>query len=204
MIWVVWIICLQNPYYYQLKKNLGQKTVNKIEGRLQKKYDLNLSNSMEQFHKIDAVLREFFGAGADGLEEKFLENICSMKTKNNNGNWIQIDDNTINTILLEAFADDDKKMILNSCLGKSQIIADVIIKNKIPQTSAYRKINSLVKNGLLVADGHYITSDGKQIIEYRSLIDNVNISIIKNKISVSVQINQDDFLKSSILQVIFG
>jgi len=105
-----------------IKKNLGRKTVKKIESRLQKKYDLNLSDSMEQFHKIDSVLREFFGAGADGLEEKFLENICSMKTKNNDGDWIQIDDSTINTILLEAFADDDKKMIQTTHIIITMII----------------------------------------------------------------------------------
>ena len=31
-----------------------------------------------------SVLREFFGAGADGLEKRFLENPCAVKTSNNN------------------------------------------------------------------------------------------------------------------------
>ena len=45
-----------------IKENLGEKASKKIEDRLFEKYGISLTQSIIQFQKIDAVLREFFGA----------------------------------------------------------------------------------------------------------------------------------------------
>src|SRR5574338_189140 len=95
-----------------IRKNLGEKTIKKIEDRLFERYGISLTQSIEQFQKLDAVLREFFGAGADGLEQRFIENICDVKTTNNN-NSITINNSTLTKIILESFGDDDKKKILS-------------------------------------------------------------------------------------------
>lgn len=182
-----------------IRENLGDKTVQKIEERLFEKYGISLTQSIEQFQKLDAVLREFFGAGADGLEQRFLNNICEVKSVNNE-HWVQIENPELTKIILESFGDDDKKKILATLNEEPMLISQILDICKIPQTSGYRKINSLIEGGLLVPAGFVITPDGKRVTKYLSIFDNIRIDIIKNKISVSLHL-QKGLSTSSVLTV---
>ena len=183
-----------------IRENLGDKTIQKVEARLIEKYGITLTESIEQFQKLDSVLREFFGAGADGLEKRFLESLCSVKTTSND-NWISIDNSMLTKIILESFGDIDKKKILNLLNSEALIISQIIEKCGIAQTSGYRKINALIDDGLLVPSGYVSTSDGKKVTKYRSIFNNINIEIVKNKINVSLYLPKVDFEASSILTV---
>lgn len=182
-----------------IRENLGDKTVQKIEERLFEKYGISLTQSIEQFQKLDAVLREFFGAGADGLEQRFLNNICEVKSVNNE-HWVQIENPELTKIILESFGDDDKKKILATLNEEPMLISQILDICKIPQTSGYRKVNSLIEGGLLVPAGFVITPDGKRVTKYLSIFDNIRIDIIKNKISVSLHL-QKGLSTSSVLTV---
>jgi predicted transcriptional regulator len=183
-----------------IRQNLGDRTIQKIEDRLFEKYGLSLTQSIEQFQKLDAVLREFFGAGADGLEQRFIKEVCEIKSINGE-NWVSIDNQTLTRIILESFGDDDKKKILSTLNGHALIISEIIEKCNIPQTSGYRKINSLIDAGLLIQDGHVVTADGKRVTKYRSILDNVKIDIIKNKVTTTLHLSKQDFISSTVLAV---
>lgn len=187
-----------------IRNNLGEKTTKKIEERLFEKYGLSLTQGIEEFQKIDAVLREYFGAGADGLENKFLENICKVKTKNSTNSWFTIKDGKIAQSILESFGDDDKASIINSVIDNPKIISDILASCKIPQTSGYRKINQLIDDGLLITDGHEFTSDSRKVSKYRSLFNNIRINIVKNQVTVDVQLESSNFNQSTVLQVILA
>jgi DNA-binding transcriptional ArsR family regulator len=182
-----------------IRENLGDKTVQKIEERLFEKYGISLAQSIEQFQKLDAVLREFFGAGADGLEQRFLKNVCEVKSVNDE-HWVQIENPELTKIILESFGDDDKKKILATLNEEPMLISQILDICKIPQTSGYRKINSLIEGGLLVPAGFVITPDGKRVTKYLSIFDNIRIDIVKNKISVSLHL-QKGLSTSSVLTV---
>ena len=183
-----------------IRENLGDKTIQKIENRLFEKYGLSLSRSIEEFSKLDAVLREFFGAGADGLEQRFLKSVCEVKVLNNE-KWVKIENPFLTKIILESFGDDDKKKILSALNGESLIISQIIERCSIPQTSGYRKVNSLIEEGLLVPSGFIATSDGKKITKYRSIFDNIKIDIVKNNITVAIHLANEDLNESTILSV---
>lgn len=183
-----------------IRENLGNKTIQKIEDRLFEKYGISLTQSIEQFHKLDAVLREFFGAGADGLEQRFLKNVCNLKVTNGE-NWLLIENPALTKVILESFGDDDKKKILGALNGESMIISQIIERCNIPQTSGYRKVNALIDAGLLLPAGYISTPDGKKVTKYRSIFDNLKIDIVKNKISVTLRLPKDDVINSSILAV---
>ncbi len=55
-----------------IRDNLGEMTLKKIESRLFERYDMTINQGLLEFEKFDTVLREFFGAGAEGLEKKLL------------------------------------------------------------------------------------------------------------------------------------
>jgi len=56
-----------------VKENLGELTFNKIEKRLFECHRMGFTQAAEDFQKIDSVLREFFGKGADGVEKQILK-----------------------------------------------------------------------------------------------------------------------------------
>jgi len=186
-----------------IELNLGKQTLNKIEQRLMERHGLGIVQAIKDFHKFDSVLREFFGAGADGLESKFLKNIIELKQqKKTNDNWITIQDQDLAKIFLESFADQDKKAIIGTVLDKSLIVADILHQCKVPQTSGYRKINQLIDAGLLIVNGHTLSSDGKKIKKYETIFDNVSMDIEKNVVVVKVQLKMNSLSQSSILQII--
>jgi hypothetical protein len=186
-----------------IEENLGKETLNKIEERLMERHGLGLVQAIKNFNKFDSVLREFFGAGADGLEQKFLQKVVDIeKSKQSDSNWIHMKDPELSKIFLESFADQDKKAILGSVMDGSLIIAKILESCEIPQTSGYRKINFLIDNGLLVANGFELAQDGKKVKKYETIFDNVKVDIIKNNIAVKVQLKKSLLNESSILQTI--
>lgn len=196
-----------------IRKNLGDNTIHKIENRLFEKYGISLTESLTQFQKLDSVLREYFGAGADGLEEKFFKNMYIIKNvdnKNNenkstqlqNGQCITLYDSTLTGLILEAFGDSDKKKILTSVLSESKTVYEILKDCEIPQTSGYRKVNSLINNGLLLIDGFLETQDNKKTNKYRAIFHNLEINIIKDKVTINIQINKRNIENSSIISAI--
>lgn len=194
---------LVNSLRKSIEENLGKETLNKIEQRLEERHGLGLDQAIKDFHKLDSVLREFFGADADGLEQKFLKNIVSIeKSKQSYSNWVQIKDQELSKIILESFADSDKRLIIGSVMDESLIISDITRKCQIPQTSGYRKINFLINNGLLVSSGFELTQDGKKVKKYETIIENVIMEIVKNSVSVKIQLKKSLLNESSILQTV--
>ena len=186
-----------------IEENLGKETLNKIEQRLMERHGLGLVQAIKNFNKFDSVLREFFGAGADGLEEKFLKNIVDIeKTKRSDSNWIHIKDPELSKTFLESFADSDKKAIIGSVMNAPLIVAKILESCNIPQTSGYRKINSFIDSGLLVSNGFELSSDGKKVKKYETIFDNVKMDIVKNNVAVKIQLKKNLLNESSILQTV--
>lgn len=195
-------ILLAGALEHTVRENLGKKTMNKIEKRLFEKFGMNVTQALSDFHKLDSILREFFGAGADGLEKKFLDGLIKIeKTNNKNHGWITIESEYLIKPILEAFGDEDKKEIMNVVLDTPNPVLEILELCKIPQTSGYRKINSLIKTGLLIPAGTIIAHDGKKIVKYISLFENMKIDIQKNKVVIKAQIRNDTLKESSIIQV---
>jgi len=184
-----------------VRKNLGNKVVAKIEARLFEKFGVSLTQGIEEFEKIDLVLREFFGKGADGIEKKFFENLIHTKSKKSKGEWHTITDLQVNAIVLQAFGDPEKKKILESVTNTPKIIADILNDCNLPQTSGYRKINSIINDGLLVQSGQ-VVKDNKKINKYVCIFDNLKINIEKGNVVVDVQLTQHEQQNSSILQIV--
>jgi len=184
-----------------VRKNLGNKVVAKIETRLFEKFGVSLTQGIEEFEKMDLVLREFFGKGADGIEKKFFENLIHIKSKKSKGEWHTITDLHVNAIVLQAFGDPEKKKILESVTNTPKIIADILNDCNLPQTSGYRKINSIINDGLLVQSGQ-VVKDNKKINKYVCIFDNLKINIEKGNVVVDVQLTQHEQQNSSILQIV--
>ena len=107
------------------------------------------------------------------------------KTLDKNG-WTTLEDSHLIDIILNAIGDEDKKNIINAVIDKACKISEILEINNIPQTSGYRKIKTLIDDGILIPQVWVRMHDRKEVARYRAIFDNVDISLKKNKIVVKV------------------
>lgn len=185
-----------------IKENLGIKTIQKIENRLFEKYGISSNQSLEEFEKLDFVLKELFGnIGAKGLEQRFCNAIFDTKSKKNTENWIIICDSDINSSIIQTFGDLEKKKIIESVMESPKIIYEIIKDCDLPQTSGYRKVNALIDEGFLIPTEFEI-KENKRIYRYSSIIKNLKIDIGSNKIKVSILLDESQQNHCSFLQIV--
>ena len=186
-----------------IQVNLSAQTIKKLDNRLVEKYGITLSQAVGDFQKLDDVLREFFGEGAVGIERKIFESICTVsKAKNTDEEWMTIRDSNIAKTVLEAFGDEDKKKIMSVLMNEPHIVSEVLSMCNLPQTSGYRKINSMISDGLLTVEGYITTSDGKKVNKYISIFENIKIDIVKNNVTVKVKLKNDSVKNSLLIPLI--
>jgi len=186
-----------------IQVNLSEQTIKKLDNRLVEKYGITLSQAVEDFQKLDDILREFFGEGAVGLERKIFESICTVsKAKNTDEEWMTIRDSNIAKTVLEAFGDEDKKKIISVLMNEPHIVSEVLSMCNLPQTSGYRKINSMISDGLLTIEGYITTSDGKRVNKYVSIFENIKIDIVKNNVTVKVKLKTNSIKNSLLIPLI--
>ena len=112
--------------------------------------------------------------------------------------WVTIKDKSLILPILQSYADPDKKKILDTA-ERPKTILDIISLCKLPQTSSYRKINLLIRNGLLIHDGQVSMKYGKNVTTYVTLFKNVEINIIKNDVQIRAKISDES--KNAVLRM---
>ena len=186
----------------QIEENIGTEKLEEIEKRLIERHGVNMVQAIKDFYKLDSVLREFFGANADEIETKSLRSIIGLEKSEKKEEWITIQDQELSKTFLEMLGDEDKKTILGTVLNKSMIVADILKEAKMPQTSGYRKINSMIDGGILVANGFELSKDNKKIKKYETVFQNIKMDIQENAMIVKIQLKKQILTNSAIFQII--
>lgn len=71
--------------------------------------------------------------------------------------------------------------------NKSRTLVEILGICKIPPTSGYRKIKSLIRDGLLIPNGTFWARSKKEVRRYISALENIKIDIDKGKLVVKVR-----------------
>jgi predicted transcriptional regulator len=184
---------------------LGKTTVSKIEKRLFEKYGMTFTESMEDFAKLDDVLKEIFGGGSRGMLRSVLNNFCNLKKNiGRKDSLVILNDPKMTERILEMLGDKDYRKILDMLIDKSLTSYEILDKIDIPQASAYRKIDALVTAGLLVEDGKITGDIGRPAVKLATLYRGLDINIVKNKITVQVKISRNMLQKSTIFSTLYS
>ena len=102
--------------------------------------------------------------------------------------WFDISDHDYAIKTLHIIGDDVKREILISFIDTPRTINEVLRMCRISHTSGYRKVKSLINDGLLVSTGLSIEY-GKPVNRYKSIFKNFLIQMVENKIIMKIQLN---------------
>lgn len=91
--------------------------------------------------------------------------------------------------VLRALLDDQSRLILTSTISTPKSVIDITREQRIPVTSAYRKVKELKEFGLLKVERIVITDDGKKYELVRSAIRSASVQFDKGNLGVDITNN---------------
>jgi len=104
---------------------------------------------------------------------------------------VQATDQTYQMNLLRALADDEARKIIACAISAGKSVADIVRDCSIPHTSAYRLVNELKSQGLLIVERVMISKDGKKSLLYRSSVRSVLVKFEEGQINVEILPNDN-------------
>ena len=192
---------LVRPMEEEIRENLGERTLQKIEKRLFERHGMNLAQSIQKFHLLDSVLREFFGDGAEGLERQVFKKVMMVeKLQAEERSWTMLENSSLVKTILETLASEDNSKIINSVRSVSKTITEISDECKISSKQVCTMVDSLVKNGILTTSNDS-TQDGSIKEKYISVFEDINIVIKENSVKIKVKMSAASVKTSSLVQV---
>jgi hypothetical protein len=187
----------------ETQKSDANAIMQKIEKLIFEKYHVSLIECRKNPYELDTVVREIFGTEHIVLEKIILENASSLEQPIEMYNqWMIIHDKSLTTIILNTLADKDKKKILAIASDKPHIIAKIVDICDVPEDVAYRKINELIRDGMLIARGAINTSDGRQIEKYVGVVKKLISGMVENKITIKAKLSKEALKASHIIALL--
>lgn len=177
-----------------VKEKLGLRTFRRIERQLLNDYELTVHESISDFTKIDMVLKDILGPGAEKIEKGITKSIFKHNTKNS----IKINDQSLCELIFHSYGDATKKTILDLLYKQSLLLFDIPRNTDIPQATVYRRAKELIEDGLITGNGFETTGDGKIVKKYTTLLSGFSIALLNNKYQVEVGI-KPRFIENSAL-----
>ena len=91
--------------------------------------------------------------------------------------------------VIRALLDDQSRLILTSTMLVPKSVVDITREERIPVTSAYRKVKELKQFGLLKVERIVLTADGKKYELVKSTIRAASVVFDKGTLDVDVTAN---------------
>ena len=88
---------------------------------------------------------------------------------------------------LAALGDASSRRILLTLDTAARPVHDLVIALNLPQSTVYHKLHELQRMGLVTIQSVTITSEGKRMELFRSLLESVKIEMVGGKLIVRVR-----------------
>jgi hypothetical protein len=99
---------------------------------------------------------------------------------------MQIDEDMRKKAVIRALLDDHSRLILTATTSAAKSVIAITHEQKIPITSAYRRVKELKEFGLLKVERIVLTPEGKKFELLRSTIRTASIQFDKGTLNVDV------------------
>jgi predicted transcriptional regulator len=183
-----------------IHENLGNETIQKIEERLLEK-GYSLTQALQDFEPFDKTLREFFGKEADEILLKIFNSIFDIrKDKYERPKSFLIKDKNFINLILSTYSSEEKRTILSVVSEYALSVSDILKKINLPQSTGYRIISSLIKDGLLVeTDKNKNNMEGRKVSLYKPTISSLDIQIRKSLVEIEIPFTYELIKNSHII-----
>lgn len=145
-----------------------------------------VSEITSQKHKITNIQ----DGRTDSFDVKSAYESMTQKNVDIGNKWLRIKKQSLSKLILKSYSDSDMKKILSVSAKKPATIPEILDISGIPNTAGYRKINWLIKVGLIIPRGYVTIQKKKKVRKYKSIFGNVRIIVNMNNISVKVKLNK--------------
>ena len=127
-----------------------------------------------------------------GVQDKGLDKFQVWKS----AIQMQIEEDGRKKAVIRALLDDQSRMILSATLLAGKSVIDITREQKIPITSAYRRVKELKEFGLLKVERIVLTPEGKKFELVRSTIRTASVQFDKGtlKVDVTAEVEADEKL----------
>jgi len=181
---------------FELKDTLDQNILKKIEKQLFFEHGMSIKLSIEHFEKFHNILKNNSIIDIEAFEKNCVDKIIKVsRTKNNY--TVKIISKNLSEKILDFFGDPETRKILMSLMDKSLTISEILKTSKVLKSPAYRKIENLLLDGLILESGK-ILKNNKRVSQYFCIFDEVHAIIKNNELVVEGIINPSIFKQSSI------
>lgn len=187
---------LSDVYTKKIKKNLDKKELRKIERELFLKNGMSIKIAMEDFDKFDLHLKNNI-INYRNFELNCINEICQINNSKNQS-IVKLLDKQLKNEILRYFGDEEIRTILLKIMKKELTIPDILKQSKLPKTTGYRKIENLIKKGVIIETGSAL-SKRKIILKYRCIFEKIDIQLKDNSFLIIGYISKKDFEKSTIM-----
>jgi len=180
-----------------IRENLGDETIQKIEARLLEK-GYSLTQAINEFDPFDKTLREFFGKETDEILLKIFNSAFEMKKgKHGNPKSFLIKNKNFINMILSSYSNEEKREILSTVSESAFSFSSILKKVNLSQSTCYRIVDSLIKDGLLIETDKYKESPKERKVSmYKSTVSLLDIRIKKSVIEMEIHFT-DEIIKNS-------
>lgn len=192
---------LLKAIFQSTQDELDSEKIKNINLRLNQEYGITFQELFSKFEKMQGALRRFESDLKD-IEDKILRNFLTVEKSTPTETWITVRDKHLAEMILKTYADSEKKMILDSTRDKSETIPKVLSLCNLPNTSGYRKMNQLIEEGFVTPTGLAESFEGKRALLYKSVIQKIQISINKDRVTTTIAVPKESLRSSQVINMI--
>lgn len=192
---------LNKAILQSIQNELDANKLKRIEDQLHEQ-GFDISEIVSRIEQVKNTLFEF-EHDFKRIEDKVLRNFLTLE-EDGLETWIVITNRFLTELILKAFADEDKKKIMDLIRNNSETIPKILSLCNLPNTSGYRKIKQLIDDGFVMPTGMAETFEGRRALLYRSIIQKIQININKNEITAKMLVPKESIDLSQIVKTVIG
>ena len=182
----------------EIKNNLKPNFLKKVEQDLFFIHGMSIKLSIENFETFHNLLRQNLEIDVNAFEKSCIDKIISV-SRTNNEYLITLKNSKLSNKIFNYLGDDESRKLLSCIMGNNLTIPEILSETKILKSPAYRKIENMLLDGLILESGK-ILSNNKRVSQYRCLFKEFQSIIGKNKFQIILAIDKKDLEESSVFK----
>lgn len=183
----------------EFKTQLDENILKKLERELFFKHGMSIKLSIEHFEKFHDILKNNLDIKIEKFETDCIKKIVQV-SKNKNNHVVKITSQKLCDKIFNFYGDPESRKILMILMDGQKTISEILAISKVLKSPAYRKIENLLLDGLILESGT-ILANNKRVSRYNCIFDEIHIILGKDHLMVEGVVNHMNFNTSSIAKL---